>query len=172
MNSGLDSLDSSSILQFPLVIRDCSKSSKYNWYTFHLHVPWLFKFPGEVQVFVQLFLLLSPWILLVLQNSIDDKFFSSCQLKFSGLFVDIRWFLYITKLREFYAFLFQKQILVWANFYLLNDSTRAGYDTWSLFQQSLTGLNSFFFQILDLLPYQASKHRLPNYLPIAGWKKI
>ena len=34
-----------------------------------------------------------------------------------------------------------------------NPSARAGYDTRSIFKRSLTGLNSEFFLLLDLLPH-------------------
>ena len=35
-----------------------------------------------------------------------------------------------------------------------NPSSRAGYDTRSIFKRSLTGLNSEFFLLLDQLPRQ------------------
>ena len=49
-----------------------------------------------------------------------------------------------------------------------NPSTWAGCDTMSIFKQSLTGLNSEFFILLDCLPNQGKRHSPPYYLPIAG----
>ena len=49
-----------------------------------------------------------------------------------------------------------------------NTSARAGYDTRSIFKQSLTSLNSeFSFSYTSCLT-KAEKPSLPNYLPIAG----
>ena len=52
--------------------------------------------------------------------------------------------------------------------YLPNTSTRAGYDTRSIFKRSLTGLNSeFSFSYTSCLT-KAEEPSLPYYLPIAG----
>ena len=56
--------------------------------------------------------------------------------------------------------------------YLPNPSARAGYDTRSIFKRCLTGLNSEFFLLLDLLPHQGWRTSLPYYLPIAGGRLI
>ena len=56
--------------------------------------------------------------------------------------------------------------------YLSNPSTRAGYDTRSIFKQSLTGLNSeFSFSKISCLT-KAEELSLPYYLPIAGGRII
>ena len=33
----------------------CTKSTNYNWYNCHLHVPYFFQFPSKVEVFILLF---------------------------------------------------------------------------------------------------------------------
>ena len=56
--------------------------------------------------------------------------------------------------------------------YLPNPSTQAGYDTRSIFKQSLTGLNSeFSFSSASCLT-KAEEPSLPYYLPIAGGRII
>ena len=53
-----------------------------------------------------------------------------------------------------------------------NPSTRAGYDTRSIFKRSLTGLNSeFFFSYTSCLT-KAEEPNLSYYLPIAGGRII
>ena len=53
-----------------------------------------------------------------------------------------------------------------------NPSARAGYDTRSIFKQSLTGLNSeFSFSLTNCLT-KAEEPSLPYYLPIAGGRII
>ena len=49
-----------------------------------------------------------------------------------------------------------------------NPSAQAGYDTRSVFKQSLTGLNSEFFLLLD----KAEEPSLSYYWPIAGGRII
>ena len=57
--------------------------------------------------------------------------------------------------------------------YIFTDpSTRAGYDTRSIFKRSLTGLNSeFSFSDTSCLT-KVEQHSLPYYLPIAGGRII
>ena len=56
--------------------------------------------------------------------------------------------------------------------YLPNPSTRAGYDTRSIFKWSLTGLNSeFSFSYTSCLT-KAAESSLPYYLPISGGRTI
>ena len=63
-------------------------------------------------------------------------------------------------------------IFVWYLSYLPNPSARAGYDTRSIFKQSLTGFNSeFSFSKTSCLP-KAEEPRLPYHLPIAGGRII
>ena len=50
----------------------------------------------------------------------------------------------------------------------INPSARAGYDTRSIFKQSLTGLNSEFSFSLTSCLTKAEEPSLPYYLPIAG----
>ena len=53
-----------------------------------------------------------------------------------------------------------------------NPCTGAGYDTWSIFKRSLTGLNSeFSFSETSCLA-KAEEISLPYYLPIAGGRII
>ena len=53
-----------------------------------------------------------------------------------------------------------------------NPSAQAGYDTRSIFKQSLTGLNSeFSFSYTSCLT-MAEEPSLPYYLPIAGGRII
>ena len=49
-----------------------------------------------------------------------------------------------------------------------NPSTRAGYDTRSIFKRSLTGLNSKFSFSSTTCLIKAEGHSQPYYLPIAG----
>ena len=56
--------------------------------------------------------------------------------------------------------------------YLPNPSARAGYDTRSIFKQSLTGLNSEFSFSLTSCLTKAEEPSLPYYLPIAGGRII
>ena len=51
-----------------------------------------------------------------------------------------------------------------------NPSARAGYDTMSIFERILTGLNSEFSFSFSLTsrPTKAEEPSLPDYLPIAG----
>ena len=49
-----------------------------------------------------------------------------------------------------------------------NPSARVGYDTRSIFKQSLTGLNSEFSFSLTSCLTKAEEPSLPYYLPIAG----
>ena len=56
-------------------------------------------------------------------------------------------------------------------FLFTNPSARAGYDTRSIFKQSLTGLNSEFSFLTSCLT-KAEELSLPNYLPIAGGRII
>ena len=56
--------------------------------------------------------------------------------------------------------------------YLPNPSTRAGYDTWSIFKRSLTGLNSEFSFSLTSCLTKAEEPSLPYYLPKAGGRII
>ena len=58
------------------------------------------------------------------------------------------------------------------NPYLPNPSTRAGYDTRSIFKRSLTGLNSEFSFSLTCCLTKAEEPSLPYYLPIAGGRII
>ena len=51
-------------------------------------------------------------------------------------------------------------------------STRAGYDTRSIFKQSLTDLNSEFSFSLTSCLTKAEEPSLPYYLPIAGGRII
>ena len=51
-------------------------------------------------------------------------------------------------------------------------SARAGYDTRSIFKQSLTGLNSEFSFSLTSSLTKAEEHSLSYYLPIAGGSLI
>ena len=53
-----------------------------------------------------------------------------------------------------------------------NTSSRAGYDTRSIFKRSLTGLNSEFSFSLTSCLTPAEEHSLPYYLPIAGGRRI
>ena len=53
-----------------------------------------------------------------------------------------------------------------------NPSARAGYDTRSIFKQSLTGLNSEFSFFLTSCLTKAEEPSLPYYLPIAGGRII
>ena len=53
-----------------------------------------------------------------------------------------------------------------------NPSTRAGYDTRSIFKWSLTGLNSEFSFSLTSCLTKAEEPSLPYYLPIAGGRII
>ena len=53
-----------------------------------------------------------------------------------------------------------------------NPSARAGYDTRSIFEQSLTGLNSEFFFCLTSCLTKAEEPSLSYYLPIAGGRII
>ena len=53
-----------------------------------------------------------------------------------------------------------------------NPSARAGYDTRSIFQRSLTVLNSEFSFSLTSCLTKAEEISLPYYLPIAGWRII
>ena len=53
-----------------------------------------------------------------------------------------------------------------------NPSTRAGYDTRSIFKQSLTGLNSEFSFSKTSCLTKAEEPSLSNYLPIAGGRII
>ena len=56
--------------------------------------------------------------------------------------------------------------------YLPNPSTRAGYDTRSIFKRSLTGFNSeFSFSLISYLT-KAEEPSLSYYLPIAGGRII
>ena len=56
--------------------------------------------------------------------------------------------------------------------YLPNPSAQAGYDTRSIFKQSLTGLNSeFSFSLISCLT-KAEEPSLSYYLPIAGGRII
>ena len=65
--------------------------------------------------------------------------------------------------------LLQWRILIYI---FTNPSTRAGYDTWSIFKQSLTGLNlEFSFSYTSHLT-KAEEPSLPHYLPIAGGRII
>ena len=59
---------------------------------------------------------------------------------------------------------------IWS--YLPNPSARAGYDTRSVFKQSLTGLNSEFSFSSTNCPTKAEEPSLPYYLPIAGGRII
>ena len=52
--------------------------------------------------------------------------------------------------------------------YSPNPSARAGYDSRSIFKQSLTGLNSEYSFSLTSCPTKAEEPSLPYYLPIAG----
>ena len=52
--------------------------------------------------------------------------------------------------------------------YLPNPSAREGYDTRSIFNRSLTGLNSEFSFSLTSCLTKAEETSLPYYLPIAG----
>ena len=56
--------------------------------------------------------------------------------------------------------------------YLPNPSTRAGYDTRSIFKRSLTGLNSEFSFSKTSYLTKAEELSLPYYLPIAGGRII
>ena len=49
-----------------------------------------------------------------------------------------------------------------------NPFTRAGYDTRSIYKQSLTGMNSEFSFSWTSCLNKAEEPRLPYYLPIAG----
>ena len=51
-------------------------------------------------------------------------------------------------------------------------SSRAGYDTRSIFKRSLTGLNLEFSFSLTSCFTKAEEPSLPNYLPIAGGRII
>ena len=53
-----------------------------------------------------------------------------------------------------------------------NPSTRAGYDTRSIFKHSLTGLNSEFSFSQTSCHTKAKEPSLPYYLPIAGGRII
>ena len=53
-----------------------------------------------------------------------------------------------------------------------NPSSRAGYDTWSIFKWSLTGLNSQFSFSLTSCLNKAEESSLSYYLPIAGGRII
>ena len=53
-----------------------------------------------------------------------------------------------------------------------NPSTRAGYDTRSIFKLSLTGLNSEFSLSYTSCFTKAKENSLPYYLPIAGGRII
>ena len=53
-----------------------------------------------------------------------------------------------------------------------NPSTRAGYDTRSIFKQSLTGLNSEFSFSKTSCLTKAEEPNLSYYLPIAGGRII
>ena len=53
-----------------------------------------------------------------------------------------------------------------------NPSTRAGYDTRSIFKRSLTGFNSEFSFSLTSCLTKAEELSLSYYLPIAGWRII
>ena len=54
----------------------------------------------------------------------------------------------------------------------INPSPRAGYDTRSIFKQSLTDLNSEFFFSKTSCLTKAEEISLPYYLPIAGGRMI
>ena len=56
--------------------------------------------------------------------------------------------------------------------YLPNPSARTGYDTWSIFKRSLSGLNSEFSFSKTSCLTKAEEHSLPYYLPIAGGRII
>ena len=56
--------------------------------------------------------------------------------------------------------------------YLPNPSTRAGYNTRSIFKQSLTGFNSEVSFSLTSCLSKAEEPSLPYYLPIAGQRII
>ena len=56
--------------------------------------------------------------------------------------------------------------------YLPNPSARTGYDTGSVFKQSLTGLNSEFSFSLTSCLTKAEEPSLSYYLPIAGGRII
>ena len=56
--------------------------------------------------------------------------------------------------------------------YLPNPSARAGYDTRSIFKQSLTGLNSEFSFSQTSCLTKAEEPSLPYYLPIDGGRII
>ena len=57
-------------------------------------------------------------------------------------------------------------------FYLPNPSARAGYDTRSIFKQSLTGFNSEFSFSWTSCLTKAEEPSLSYYLPIAGGRII
>ena len=57
-------------------------------------------------------------------------------------------------------------------FVFTNPSARAGYNTRSIFKQSLTGLNSEFSFSLSSCIIKAKEPSLPYYLPIGGGRII
>ena len=81
------------------------------------------------------------------------------------LFVSLTHSYFDPKRREIYCY---KRLLS----YLPNPSARAGYDTMSIFERSLTGLNSeFSFSSTNCL-IKAEERSLSYYLPIAGGRII
>ena len=65
----------------------------------------------------------------------------------------------------------QDKCLIWW-FIFTKPSTRAGYDTRSIFKRSLTGLNSVFSFSWTSCLTKAEEPSLPNYLPLAGGRII
>ena len=60
----------------------------------------------------------------------------------------------------------------WRLYIFIKPTSRAGYDTRPIFKRSLTGLNSqFSFSFTSCLT-KAEEPSLPNYLPIAGGRRI
>ena len=55
----LDSLHPSRYFQVLQVFGYCTKSTNYNWYNNHFHIPQLFQFPSMVEVLIPLFAFLS-----------------------------------------------------------------------------------------------------------------
>ena len=118
-----------------------------------------------ISFFLHSFLFGSSFFFLLLPYSftVNSSFFFTSQNVFPFFFSFLFFYpLFLYLFPAFYLYLP----------YLPNPSTRAGYDTKSIFKWSLTGLNSdFSFSETSCLT-KAEEPSLPYYLPIAGGRII
>ena len=69
---------SQSVLLFPIhpvlcqSFDDCTKSTNYNWYNCHLHVPQFFQFPNEFEVLILLFIFFLFYSVVSRDSKVDN----------------------------------------------------------------------------------------------------